>query len=444
MIPSRVQARKPIRSRVDLGRAWAAVRHAGEMRAVAKVRSSLTSGEVEALTERLVNRLDTVIIETQPEVAARLLELVSDADAGLADFADVIRSDVSLSGRLLRMANSAFFGQRQAVTSLERAAVLLGFNRIRSLALGFYLSRSVDSGGDPQFNRRLWGVSLLRACLAAKLMERFDAKFYAEAFLVGLMLDAGMPLARVLQDSAAYDAVCPADHPPSRAFKAEENALAFTHVDVARALVRRWRIPDLLAKPIVWHHTPPNDTTSDEPMQVLHRIAFYVGSMHVEHVPPKSTAVPLPSLGERLLGITRAQLGDDFAAACAEYRTLADFFGQVAESLHDVEALGQRVHRTLMQQIERSMEAQIAQEASKGPASFEFQSGRLEVEHDGQQDDIAVAYLLDQGGVRQAMHRFHIGTVTAGDLLRELSIEPNDLSSTEMESMDDYLRALAA
>lgn len=409
-----------------------------------KVRANLSSAEVEALTELLVRKLDTMVIETQPEVAARLLELVADANAGLHDFATVIRNDTALSGRLLRMSNSAYFAQREPVTTLERACVLLGINRIRALALGFYMSRAIDAGGEKRYGRTMWGKSLLRACFAAKLAEATRPSLYAEAFLVGLMMDAGQPLVRTLIGPSVYDEVCPPQEPPSRTFKCEREHFSYTHVDMARALVRRWRMPDVLAKPILWHHSPPSDLKSTEPVHLLHRISFYVGAMHIEHEPPAAMAIPLPNLGQRLLAMPSDALGETFAGACREYAAVREFFGHVAEGITDVEALGMRVHGALNKIMERNMEESLKQEGDMAPATFHFNAGQIQLNRCEDNTDFAVAYVLDAAGQRQARHRFPVGSVNAQDVLRELCLERGDIDGAELESMSDYLRALAA
>lgn len=409
-----------------------------------RVRSELSSAEVEALTDLLMRKLDAMIIETQPEVAARLLELVSDPEAGLADFATAIRNDTALSGRLLRMSNSAYFAQREPVTTLERACVLLGINRIRALALGFYMSRAIDAGGEKRYGRTMWGKSLLRACFAAKLAEATKPQLYAEAFLVGLMMDAGTPLVRTLIGPSTYDTLCPPQQPPSRIFKTETDSFSYTHVDMARALIRRWRMPDVLAKPILWHHTAPQNLKSTEPIHLLHRISFYVGSMHIEHEPPSAMAVPLPTLAQKLMGLPGDAIGETFASACKEYAAVREFFGHVAESITDVEALGMRVHGALNKIMESSFEEELKSDSTMSPATFKFNSGKIQVMRDDENEDFAVAYVLDSTGLRQARHRFPVGSASAGDVLQELCLEQGDIDSAELESMTDYLRALAA
>ena len=213
---------------------------------------------------------------------------------------------------------------------------------------------------------------------------------------------------------------------------------------MARALIRRWRIPDLLAKPILWHHTPPQSLKSAEPLQLLHRIAFYVGSMHIEHEPPTSMAVPLPQLGQKLLAIDGKDLANVFKAACKEYVTVREFFGHVADGITDIEALGVRVHATLNKLVDQSIEQQLKSESAMSAARFTFCAGSIEVMRDDDNIDFAVAYMLDESGRRQSMHRFPVGSVSGRDILHELSLLEDDIDSAELESMTDYLRALAA
>ena len=75
-----------------------------------------------------------------PQVAARLLELAADPNAQIRDYVDAIKTDWALTGRVLRLANSAFYAQRQPVTRLDRALIVLGVERAKAICLGFYLS----------------------------------------------------------------------------------------------------------------------------------------------------------------------------------------------------------------------------------------------------------------------------------------------------------------
>ena len=74
-------------------------------------------------------------VATLPTVARRVLELLSQEQSSAAQLQAVIEKDQSLATRVLKIANSAFYGLRREVTSIQRAIVVLGFNTLRSLVL---------------------------------------------------------------------------------------------------------------------------------------------------------------------------------------------------------------------------------------------------------------------------------------------------------------------
>jgi HD-like signal output (HDOD) protein len=73
-----------------------------------------------------MGRLGDSSVPTLPEVAVKVVQLVGNPHASLKDFVEVVQNDQALTARLLRTANSALYAQRQPVTQLQRAMVLLG------------------------------------------------------------------------------------------------------------------------------------------------------------------------------------------------------------------------------------------------------------------------------------------------------------------------------
>ncbi|MFY7896411.1 MAG: HDOD domain-containing protein, partial [Phycisphaerales bacterium] len=102
-----------------------------------KLRSQISASELGDLYQLLDRKLDGVGLNSQPEVAIKLLEISRNKNAQLADYAKLIRNDQAVSGRVLRLANSAFFAQRRPVTTIDRACVVLGTDRLKAVSLGF-------------------------------------------------------------------------------------------------------------------------------------------------------------------------------------------------------------------------------------------------------------------------------------------------------------------
>lgn len=403
-----------------------------------KPRSTLTAAEIDALMADLGRRLEGVGVETQPEVAAKVLSLVSDPNSGLRQFAEVIKADPALSGRMLRLANSALFAQYEPVTNLERACVLLGLERLKALSLGFYLSRAAAGDAEPELSRRIWGQSVYRACLATELARLIVPARAPEAFVVGLLLDAGVPLlVRLLGPPAA--AIVSVDRPPARQFIAECQALPFTHVDVAAAMAKKWRLPELLTRPIERHHTPPKGGVCDA-AHLLHRVAYYVGSVHLGMRTATEPASALPPDPQRLLGLTVERLGEVARRAAAEYREMQEMFRDVADPAGSAEEIVERVQRQLVEAFDRTMESQLRSETGANVGSFRVAGQSIEIEMDRQ--GLAIAYLSDAEGNRLLSYAFRPGAEGAMQVLDALGIDvprPGDA-----DELDLYLRRMAA
>jgi HD-like signal output (HDOD) protein len=406
-----------------------------------KPRALLSASEVDALYAWIDKRLDGIGLETQPEVAARLLTLVADPQTGLREYAEVIKSDPAISGRLLRLANSAYFAQRQPVTGLERACVLLGLERLKAVSLGFYLSRAASTDPGQALSRRVWGEGVYRACLSAEISREVCPGHAPEAFVIGLMLDVGIPIAYKLL-GPSYLRMIEEQRTPTRLMREEFASLQFTHVDVGTALVRRWKLPEILAKPIERHHTVliDEDPGGADPSRKLQRIAYYVGSLQLESTgQPRETAL-MPMTAERVLGLRPERLAAMVAKSSSEYSAMSELFKDTAETIQDVVGMADRVQHQLIEMIDQTMGKQIHDETAGGPERFVIGSQHVEIQIDG--PEFAVAYLSDASGHRIVSHTFKPGTDRAETILDALGLE--EVSRDDAAMLTEYLRSLAA
>src|SRR4051794_29369470 len=85
------------------------------------------------LRAQIINSKD---LPTIPVLLARILTVVDGERSSTRDLVEVMQRDQALSGRVLRLANSGFFGFAREVATVSRAVMILGFGTVRSLALG--------------------------------------------------------------------------------------------------------------------------------------------------------------------------------------------------------------------------------------------------------------------------------------------------------------------
>jgi len=407
-----------------------------------KVRAMVTAAELIQLQENLDRKLERTGLESQPEVAMRLLNLVSNPEAQLRDYAQAIRVDQAISGRVLRLANSSFFAQRSVVTKLDRACLVLGIDRLKSISLGFHLSHAATKGGDRELARRVWGESVFRACLAAEAAKVVAPSLVSEAFVVGLMIDAGIPLMPKLA-GPEYFAVYAENRSPGGLFRRESESMAFTHVDVVAAMGRLWRLPELLMRPIEWHHTRPADGQRDEPVHRLHRVAYITGMLSLSGAvsgPTLDADSPAVATAQRVLGINNSEMGAVVARSVSEYSATIDFFSDITAGLPDLETLVERVHIGLIAALDRGLEAGLQHEEQGAVQRITVNGQSIEVTRE--KDGAVVAFLYDSRGEKLVTHRFEPGDVSARSLCDAFGLDLSD--PTDLERMTAYVTGRAA
>ena len=136
-----------------------------------------------------INKLPTL-----PATYQKLVECLKSPNADMDDVAQIISRDPSMSARLLKVVNSAYFGLAKPVADVARAGALLGLDRIMALVLG----QGIFSGGEvPQVRgfslEALWAHSLATATAAHRIAieEDLDKEQVAAAFLAGMLHDIG-------------------------------------------------------------------------------------------------------------------------------------------------------------------------------------------------------------------------------------------------------------
>lgn len=401
--------------------------------------ASPPAGSHDRLYASIDRELDRVGIDSRPEVAARVLELVANESAGMRDFAEVIRADAALTGRLLRLANSALFAQRQPVTTVERACVLLGLERLRAVALGFYLSRAAASGSTSAISRRIWAQSVYRACLASELARRLCPSQAAEAFVIGLMLDCGLPLLLRLAGKDAQELLA-APRPPAVLFRLEQDRLPYTHVDVAAALMRRWRIPPLLARPIERHHTDPGPGRGGEPQRVLERLAYYVGAIHLAGEGGPGQQTPQADLAARVLELPGPELSSCVHSATRDFRATRELFADIADNLSEVDRIMDDVQRQLAEVMDETLAREFRCQTRNRPERFHIGDSVVEVAPGD--NETLVAYLLDSRGRRLLAYEFLPEALDLGVLAEALGLEAD--APGAFNELADYVRSAAA
>jgi len=208
--------------------------------------------------EKLIQRIEQ--IPTLPIVSQKILLLLSDENVSLPKVASLIERDQALAVKILKVANSAFYGTLSKVSTIDHALVILGIEEVRSILLAFSIHNFFSQHKDGHFDRtRFWKHSVVCSQIAKYLARYFNVVRDDTIFLAGLIHDMG----KVVFDQYFHedflkiiDYISTNNESFSRG---EKQVLGITHYQVAAKLLQQWKFPEKVTMQVFYHHAPWHD-----------------------------------------------------------------------------------------------------------------------------------------------------------------------------------------
>jgi len=197
-------------------------------------------------------------IPSLPVSARKVMEICKNPSASPMDLNQVISLDPVLTGRLLQLINSAYYGLNNRITSLIKAITMLGINTVKNLTLSTAILSTMPK------NKKLHGLDMdgfWRHCLCVGVTSKLiavkqgvDSKYQQEYFTAGLLHDIGkVPLNAVL--SIDYmNMVSSADNDQKTLITAEDESFGINHCSSGELITNVWKLESPVSDVIIWHH----------------------------------------------------------------------------------------------------------------------------------------------------------------------------------------------
>jgi putative nucleotidyltransferase with HDIG domain len=229
----------------------------------------------DTLIDALRRDLDigSLVLPTLPEIALRVQEVVEDPAASINDIANILRADISLSARILQLANSPFLRAREPITEIRLAVNRLGLDSIQFLSAGLAAEQMFQSARK-EFNdclKRIWAHSLQVASTAHMLAVQHTRLHGEQAFLAGLVHDIGsLPIIKYAeQHEFSIDDVA--------------GAIEQYHTELGAMILESWHFPSEIVKVAKEHEdldrNPDGPVDYVDVVQVAN-IQSHLGSEH--------------------------------------------------------------------------------------------------------------------------------------------------------------------
>lgn len=202
-------------------------------------------------SETLRRLIDWSSFPSPSPLLMQLVDLASEEKATPKDLARIIEQDPGLTTRLIKLANSAAYARRRQVSSISDAVMLMGYNRVRVMALTVSLRDGFPLGrvGGMDYER-FWKTSLYRAILAQSFARSLKNESVGEedAFVGGLILEMGMLLLFQICPESLRDAFPGGNVSLAETIDWERENLGMDHRAVGRVVLQRWQFPESLVE----------------------------------------------------------------------------------------------------------------------------------------------------------------------------------------------------
>ena len=184
--------------------------------------------------------------------ALRVVQIIDDPRSGASDVAQAASVDPAMTARMLRMANSAYYGLSGRVASASFAVTVIGFSTVRSLAA----MSAAGFDGDEELPPGFWARGATTAAGTALVARRVGADV-AQAFCVGILNDLGTALLW-RHDKERHSALLARAGAVTPVHVLEQLEYGASHASLCADVLAAWHFPDELCVAIGRHHDTPS------------------------------------------------------------------------------------------------------------------------------------------------------------------------------------------
>jgi len=195
-----------------------------------------------------------------PATVNKVMEICRDVDTSPTDLTKVISLDPVLTGKVMQLVNSAYFGISREIISLVRAVVMLGMNTVKNLVLGatvmsaFGTRKNFRALNMDMFWKHSLGVGVIAKLIAQK--RNIDNKLLEGYFIAGLLHDIGkIPLNSKFSDEY-LNILEILEKEPQPLFVSEKQLLGIDHAYVGNLIAEKWKLGEEISDTITYHHAP--------------------------------------------------------------------------------------------------------------------------------------------------------------------------------------------
>lgn len=255
-----------------------------------------------------------------PHVVVRVMELTEDPNATAQDINAALNQDQAMTAKVLKLANSAFYGFPRRISTVTDATIFLGFKTVRSIVMAASVSEmlSKEIEGYAMDQGELWKHSQSVAIAARLIAKRAKFPLLDIAYTAALLHDIGKVILNAYMKEQYIEVVQAVEEQGIPFMTAEESVLGFNHASVGARIAEKWNLPSELVEAIAWHHDPARASVNPKLTSIVHIadvVCLYMGiGMGVDGLmyPVSQEAMEMLGINEQDIELFVNQLTDVF------------------------------------------------------------------------------------------------------------------------------------
>lgn len=198
-------------------------------------------------------------LPAMPLVVREVMSSFRNANVGSAIMARKIELDQGLSARVLRVANSSFYGLSREVGSIQDAVTVLGFDTVRSLVVSAGFTRAFPANGDELFDRHAYWMRSFKVASYTESLAQCLGGVRQLSFTSGLFYDVGQLVLSICIPERFADILAQQKASGLNLVEVEQAMLGFDHAEIGAEMAKRWNFPQEIEHAINFWRIPEHE-----------------------------------------------------------------------------------------------------------------------------------------------------------------------------------------
>lgn len=227
-----------------------------------------------------------------PVLYIRLMEILQSVTVSIDKVAEIVSQDSAMTAKILQLVNSAYFGLPQQVSSIKQAVILLGLNKVKTLALTVHIfsTQKIDIEGFT--SAQLQSHSLAVSSLAKDIARDLGLQNYEidSAFTAGMLHCIGALVLASNMPKRYGDVLEQVKSLKIALGDAERHILGVTHAEVSGYLLGLWGLPGPVVEGVLYYRHPEDTPYKDNLASPL--MALHIANVLMHEIAPSSSKEP--------------------------------------------------------------------------------------------------------------------------------------------------------